>query len=313
MLLGLATGVACYRDGGTEPLADGVTRIFLTDAGFPFEAVSRVEVYVTEIEASTQADTSAGEGTWVRLADPHRAFDLLTLQRGTTALVGEVRLAPGDYRSVRIWIDGDSSLVVWKGGGEARIRWPSSGEFAVQARVDQSISVPPEGTQIVIDFDVGESFTNVLADPLHDFLFAPFLRAVDVAATGTLRGTVRGDLDGDGVPDPVGGAAIAVYRGDPGGPSSAWTLTATGRTDSSGGYVVGYLLAGSYIVRADAPASGVLGSLTASHVTIAAGQDVSLPLVLPNLSATSLDLTEASGTAAAPATPQSAEQSRSPR
>lgn len=309
MLLGVVAGVACYQDGGTGPLADGITRIYLTDAGFPFEAVSRVEVYVTEIAASTQADTTAGVGAWVRLAAPHRAFDLLALQHGTTALLGETQLAPGDYRAVRISIDGDSSRIVWAGGNEARVRWPGAGEFTVHARVDEAMAVPAEGTRIVIDFDVGMSFTNALADPLHDFLYVPFLRAVDVGATGTLRGTVRGDVDGDGVPDPVARAGVAVYRGAAADPPDTWSLVATGHTDGAGAFVVGFLLAGTYIVQADAPAGLTLGSLTAAHVRIAAGADVSLRLVLPRLVATSAHPTGA----AAPAAPQPAVHSRSPR
>ena len=306
MLLGLVAGTACYRDSGTGPLADGITRVFLTDAGLPFDAVSRVEVYVTAIAASTQADTAASSDAWVPLALSRRSFDLLALQRGATALVGQAQLPPGDYRAVRLSINGDSSRIVWKTGGDARIRWPAGGEFTVHARVDEPIAVPPEGVQIVIDFDAGESFTNAIADPLHDFLFVPFLRAVDREATGTLRGTVRGDVVGDGVAQPVAAAQIAVYRGDPADPQSAWTLTATGRTDDAGTFVVGFLLAGTYIVHATPPAPMTLGSLTAAHVIIVAGHDVSLPLVLPHLSASSPAPTDAEGTTFASATPQPA-------
>lgn len=312
MLLGFVAGVACYEDGGTEPLADGITRVFLTDAGFPFDAVSRVEVYVTEVAASTQ-DAGAGQGDWVRLAAPHRAFDLLALQHGTTALLGEAHLPPADYRAVRLTIDGDLSRVVWKGGGEARVRWPAEGEFPVHARVDEAMAVPVEGSRIVIDFDVGTSFTNALADPLHDFLFVPFLRAVDAGVTGTLRGTVRGDIDGDGIPDPVASAGVSVYRGAATEPPDTWTLVATGHTDGAGGFVVGFLLAGTYIVQADAPAGLTLGSQTAAHVRIAAGQDVSLPLVLPRIVATSPQPTGAEEPAIAPGGPQLADQSRSSR
>lgn len=313
MLLGFVAGVACYQDGGTEPLADGITRVFLTDAGFPFDAVSRVEVYVTEVAASTQEDPAAGQGDWVRLAAPHRTFDLLALQHGTTALLGEAHVPPADYRAVRLAIDGDASRVVWKGGGEARVRWPAEGEFTVHARVDEAMAVPIEGTRIVIDFDVGTSFTNAIADPLHDFLFVPFLRAVDAGATGTLRGTVRGDIDGDGLPEPVASAGVAVYRGAATEPPGTWILVATGHTDGAGAFVVGFLLAGTYIVQADAPAGTTLGSQTAAHVSIAAGQDVSLPLVLPRIAATSPQPTGADATAVAPGGPQPAAQSRSSR
>jgi len=307
LLLGVVAGAACYQDGGTGPAADGVTRVFLTDAGFPFDAVSHVEVYVTEIAASTQADTSAGAGGWLIIESPRRRFDLLALQQGTTTLLGEAQIPAGEYRAVRLAIDCDSSRILWKDGGEARVRWPVSGELALHAVVEEPLAVPEGGAQLVVDFDVGRSFTDRLADPLHDFVFLPVLRAVNAAATGTLRGTVRGDLDGDDTLEPVRDAAITVYRGDPAQPSGTWSVTATGHTGADGSYVVAFLLAGSYIVQAEAPAAALLAPLTVAHVSVAAGDDVSLPLVLTPVGGASPAIGGADGVRA----PQPLEQSRS--
>jgi len=259
----------------------------LTDAGFPLDAVSHVEVYVTEIAASTQADTSAGAGGWVSIESPRRRFDLLALQQGAATLLGEAHIPAGDYLAVRLAIDCDSSRILWKDGGEARVRWPVNGELALHALVEEPLAVPEGGAQLVIDFDAGRSFTNQLADPLHDFAFMPFLRAVNAAATGALRGTVHGDLDGDGTLEPVRDAAITVYRGDPAQPPETWSVTATGHTGVDGAFVVAFLLAGSYIVRAEAPAATLLAALTVAHVSVAAGDDVSLPLVLSPVGGTS--------------------------
>jgi len=303
----VVAGTACYQDGGTGPAADGITRVFLTDAGFPFDAVSHVEVYVTEIAASTQADTSAGAGGWFTIERPRRRFDLLALQQGTTTLLGEAQLPAGDYLAVRLGIDGDSSRILWKDGGEARVRWPVSGELALHALVEAPLAVPEAGARLVVDFDVGRSFTTQLADPLHDFLFMPVVRAVNASATGTLRGTVRGDLDGDGAPEPVRDAAITVYRGDPAEPPGTWTLTATSHTGADGAFVVAFLLAGAYIVQAEPPATALLASLTVAHVSVAAGDDVSLPLLLSPVGGAS----PAVGRAAGVRTPQPLEQSRS--
>jgi len=309
MLLGVMAGAGCYQDSGAGPAADGITRVFLTDAGFPFASVSRVEVYVTEIAASTRSDTAAGASGWTVIETPLRRFDLLALQQGTTTLLGAAQIPAGDYRAVRLSIDCDSSRIVWQGGREASVRWPVSGELALHALVEQPLAVSEGGAQLVIDFDVGRSFTNQLADPLHDFVFMPVIRAVNASATGNLRGTVRGDVHGDGAPERLPGAGITVFRGDPTQPPETWSVVATGHTDSSGVYVVAYLLAGGYIVLAEAPAAALLGSLTVSHVSVAPGQDVTLPLVLPALGGAS----PMPDRTVRRVTPRSVEQSRSAR
>src|SRR5438034_6974521 len=81
----------CYQDDSSgPPRGRPLVRVSLTDAPFPYDSVTSVNIYVVRIEASTQLDTSGG-GNWVLITEPRKTFDLLGLQQGATAFVGEGR------------------------------------------------------------------------------------------------------------------------------------------------------------------------------------------------------------------------------
>ena len=130
LLVAVAVGPACYEDERLGPFSgDGHTRVFLTDAPFPYDFVDRVEVYVVEIAASTQVDTMPGSQAWVSIATPRKRFDLVQLQQGTTVLLGEGDLPAGQYRAVRMTIDTDSSSITLANGSAAKVRWPVAGDL----------------------------------------------------------------------------------------------------------------------------------------------------------------------------------------
>jgi hypothetical protein len=247
-----------------------VATVLLTDAGFPFELVDRVEVYVSEIAASTDADTSDVQ-EWVPITRPKRAFDLLGLQQGKTALAGRGTLPVGSYRMVRVSLVGDSSHVIMHDGREAAVRWPVAGEFSLQAWVQEPVTVADTGAEIVIDIDVGRSFVNALGDPEHDFVFLAHLRAVNSAATGTLSGSVTGDADGDGTAEPLAYASVSVIKGDT-VTLAPWFVVATGHTTTQGAYRIGFLLPGTYLVQVDPPTAAALASEMRPAVIIERGQ-----------------------------------------
>ena len=91
--------------GPAGPGGDGRTAVFLTDAPFPFDRIARVDIHIAEIGLSPQADTSQGPPGWITVAQPDRVFNLLDLQNGTTALLGEADVPPGQYRAVRVTFD----------------------------------------------------------------------------------------------------------------------------------------------------------------------------------------------------------------
>ena len=272
-------GIGCYADESLEPLGARVSvSVLLTDAPFPYDFVDIVQVYVVEVAASTEIETTVGSGEWVTITRPRRRFDLLSLQQGNTSLMGEGELPPGEYLSVRMTIDGDSSSVTLANGERANVRWPNGGEIPLYALVEQPIVLSADAAQIVIDLDVGRSFVYGLADPLHDFAFIPALRAVNRDLTGTLTGTVFGDADADGVPEPIQNAVITVFSGTP---TDLW-VSATGRSSADGGYTVGFLLQGTYVVQVETPESSTLGSATILGVNIVAGAETTRSVTLPS-------------------------------
>ena len=267
-----AIGVACYQDDILDSLQIAPTRVLLTDAPFPFDSVSSVNIYVTRIEASAQFDT-IGAASWVEIAAPHRTFDLLTLQQGTTAFVGQGTINAGQYAAIRMTIDVDKSSIKYLDGSDAVVHWPGQGEITLYALVEEPLAVSPTGTEIVIDFDVGRSFLYRMFGN-RDFVFQTWLRAVNVAATGAIEGNVtRGD---GAVPQPVQNANVTVYDGA----SFSPYVVATGRTDAEGHYKIAFLRAGSYFVTFEEPDIPALTPIMVPIVTVTAGAVTPLSAVL---------------------------------
>ena len=272
-------GVACYQDDALHTAAIAPTKILLTDDPFPFDSVSSVNVFVTRIEASpidtALADRAAGRATWVEIAAPKRVFDLLTLQQGTTAFLGEGPLNAGRYTAIRMTIDVDASSITYSDGSPAVIVWPSPGhgELVLYAWVEQPLAVSGTGAEIVIDFDVGRSFQYRLFGN-RDFVFETRLRAVNVAATGAIEGSVtRGD---GAAPQPVQNANVTVYDGE----SFSPVVVATGRTDAQGHYKIAFLRAGSYLVTFEQPDIPALAPIMVPIVSVSAGAVTPLSAVL---------------------------------
>ena len=87
-----------------------------------------------------------------------------------------------------------------------------------------------------------------------EFVFTPWIRAVNEDATGAIVGSVRGAEGDEEVLKPVPNAIINVYRGDP-ALRSTWWVIATGRSDADGTFSIHYVSGGDYIVQADAPSA----------------------------------------------------------
>ena len=283
-LLG-SVAVACYQDDTLHPAAISPTRVLITDAPFPFDTVGSVNIYVSRIEATTGLDTTGTGGTWVTIATPNKAFDLLTLQQGTTAFVGEGTISAGKYAAIRMTIDVDRSSIQYLDGTTAVVHWPypETGEVPLYALVEEPLSVSAVGGVIVIDFDVGRSFLYNLTGN-RDFLMVPRLRAVNSAGTGSIVGVVTApDIEGN--PSPVKNANITVYGGDPSRSSLTWNVEATGRTDAAGNYKVAFLPDGKWIVRVEQPDLPGLDPVTIPDVIVTAGGTATLPVFLPRAGA----------------------------
>ena len=278
LVLTATAGVACYQDDALHAPAISPTKVFITDAPFPFDTVGSVNLYVTKIEACSCVDSQAGD--WVTIAAPNKSFDLLTLQQGTTAFVGESPINAGQYAAIRMTINVDQSSIKYKDGTNAVVHWSGSntGNIVLNTLIQKPLAVSATGSEIVIDFDVGSSFVYNLTGG-NDFLLLPHLRAVTSAGTGSIVGIVTQAKSGGFVP--VENADVTVYGGDPNRASSTWYTVATGHTNNTGDYYVGFLMAGTYIVSIEAPGSPWLATVTTPGIQVVAGAQDSVSVVLP--------------------------------
>jgi hypothetical protein len=284
VLLALAVALAC---GGDRPVTGGgaaSTRVLLTDAPFPYDSVAEVNVHIERIEANTSLDTTSASAGWVTVAAPARRFNLLSLQNGATALLGETALPASQYPAVRMTIDADRSDVVDVRGRRVAVTWPRRGTLLLHAHVQTPLDVGARTGSIVIDFDVGRSFL-CLTEPCGSTLtFIPWFRAVAAEATGTITGVVTASGG-----SAVANASVEVIPSEAVGDSadvpvgSAW---ATGRTDAQGRFTIAYVSPRTYHVRVTAPRGSGLGAVVRRTVEVTLGQTTTLTgLLLPKLGA----------------------------
>jgi len=227
--------------GPAGPPGDGKTAVLLTDAPFPFDRIARVDIHIAEIGLSPQADTSQGPPGWITVASPNRLFNLLELQNGATALLGEADVPPGQYRAVRVTFDPARSNMTDRDGGHPPIDWQAKGDTpTLFGLVEEAMAIDENGEDIVIDFDVGRSF---LPDDGEGFRFIPFLRAITRAGSGAIAGTL---LQAEGG-EPIPLAAVSVhYAFD--STSTLGPLVATSRSDAAGQFTASFLRPGRYAV-----------------------------------------------------------------
>jgi hypothetical protein len=280
----LLVGAGCYQDDTTTsftPDRRPLAKVLLTDAPFPYDSVASVNIHVVRIDANEDPDTTGG-GEWVRIAEPRKSFNLLELQQGTTAFVGEGELPAGQYRAIRMTIDTSLSSIVWSDGAKAPVNWQNfsgSNEMPLYALVESPVDVPTEGAEIVIDFDVGRSFLYAFYGT-REFIFTSQLRAINSAATGAIAGTVTTpSIEGE---QPVRSASVYVEFGGPCAcdPPNSRPVVATGRTDAAGYYKVAFVRAGTYMVRIEPPYP-FLETVVTSNVQVTAGATTTLPVSLP--------------------------------
>lgn len=266
----VAIASACSDSTPTTTPPNGATSVLLTDAPFPYDSVTRVDVYVERIEASTSTDTTRQSEGWVVIAEPRQVFNLLDLQNGQTALLGATKLPVAQYKALRMTLDTRKSSVTAI-NGPMGVDWGfSAGMPMLFAYVERAMEVGDGTGSIVIDFDVGRSFLCPGAFCTGTLLFSPVFRAVNSNATGSIAGVVRGQT-GAGA-EPVKNAAVTVFAGDPTRSRFEWRTVATGKTDAQGRYTIGYVLPATYIVHVDAPRGARLIGADVPNVTVTAKQ-----------------------------------------
>jgi len=241
--------------GGGEVLVErtGIINIAITDA--TVDVVTEVNVQFSGVTLKPQS----GDKIEV-LFDTPKNFDLLTLSGGMTAeLLPDTRVPAGSYNWIRLAVNAefdnvyDSYAIVPQGQVELRV--PGGSQSGLKL-VSGFTVTQNQSTNIVIDWDLRKALTDPAGQPgLH---LRPALRLTNMAAYGTLTGTVAEALVNDGsckndlAMDT--GNSVYVYAGvvdtpgDIGDPTNDPLTTAAVSQSESGTYVyeVNFLSVGEY-------------------------------------------------------------------
>lgn len=191
----LAGALACGSDSSVTSQGYGTLEIHLTDAPFPTDSVSRVDLFIVRVDGKQEesdsmqvargaSDDSANVDGWMTLATPRTKVELLGLRDGVSSMIGSATVAAGSYRSFRLVIDPSLSSVTLKNGtvltsnSSPSVAFPSAARSGIKIELDHPIAVAASSaTPLLVDFDVAQSFVlrgNSLAQ--NGLLFKPVIR-----------------------------------------------------------------------------------------------------------------------------------------
>jgi hypothetical protein len=280
--LGALGVAACSDSSGT---GTGLLTVRMTDAPFPFSDVARVDIFVVRVDARTAEPTDAeasdesNQNGWTTIATPNASFNLIDLANGRTSNLGAMTLATGTYNGFRLIIDPSKSSMTLNDGTQPAIQFPSAGHSGIKINLDQPISLTENGSVMTLDFDLGRSFVMRGINARNGFNFKPVIRAVAEDITGSATGSVHANsATGAAVPDAtveVLTAGSLITDADP------THIVASTSSDASGNFRFGFLLPGSYVVRATPPtASGFKPALLAGGLTITTGTETQNQIII---------------------------------
>lgn len=202
-------------------------------------------------------------GDAILITDEGGRFDLLDLQNGVTAELGELEVDPGEYHELRMIVDsayvGLADPYEFDDGTTERdLKVPSGSSSGIKVKLRAAdgdgdvdgVTIVPGETILVVDFDVYQNF-KTQGNPntpagLKGVLFTPTLRATVRNVAGSIAGTVTAAADDSPLP---GLTVRATLQGTPAGEDP---VEATAITQDDGTYVIRFLAPGTYDVTVDA-------------------------------------------------------------
>lgn len=230
MAAGLAGG--CTDEDRT---ARGAFVVRVSDAPYPFEAITSAQVLIDRVEVYVDADVD-GESAFYVLSEESHVVELMELRNGVTEVLVSADLPAGVVDQIRVRIPEGS--VTLTDGRTFDLRVPSGDTSGLKIFPQPPIAVGAEDTtEVLLDFDVSGSFRAIPASArraadIRSFHFHPVLRVANLSTSGAVSGLVReeGRIDGDaGGGRPVGGAEVEAVSGSDvahtsTGPDGRWTI-----------------------------------------------------------------------------------------
>lgn len=244
----------------------GKVAVYITDAPFPADMVEKVLVTVERVElrirggeCKTEEGETVGDGDpnggnknqykdyecdqgFVMVLDEPAEVDLMQLRNGIVDLLAEVELPVGKYDMIRLFIT--DALIVIDGEQSFPLKIPGGETGGLKIFLSEPLEVTEAGVaEVLLDVDLSRSFV-ALGNPknkkgITGFIFKPVIRAVRMAASGSIKGRVT-----DVANVPVVQALVTVLQeGEP---------VTTALTDDEGIFRVIGLPAGTYDLTIEA-------------------------------------------------------------
>lgn len=199
----------CDNNNTTEtPSGNGSIRMYLVDSPAEFNAVvicvARVEVH--------KAGNNESQGSWTVINNSVRYFNLLELQNGASAVLGDTSLPPGLYTQIRLVLL-DSNYV--KGGGiqdSTKLTIPSGLQTGL--KLNHSFEIESGNLyELYLDFNAAKS---IMVKGNGKYELKPIVRILPVVTSGTISGTVLPQDANPTIWTFVGQDSVATHTDDKG-------------------------------------------------------------------------------------------------
>ncbi|WP_069130481.1 DUF4382 domain-containing protein [Rhodohalobacter halophilus] len=161
----------------------GNLQVLLTDAPAQYE---EVWVDIQEVRVHRQGDADEEDNGWRTVNDQPVRINLLELTNGNYEILGETELEPGVYSQIRLILGDQNELVI--NGETHHLTTPSAQQSGLKLNVNAEI----EGGQnytLLLDFDASRSI--VKAGNSGKYILKPVIKAVNLAQTGAIGGTIE--------------------------------------------------------------------------------------------------------------------------
>lgn len=238
---------SCQQQG-TDLVEDSGNLILrLTDAPFPHNKVSEVNVTISAIKLEAEEATfpvSTSESGLSNLLESPVEVNLLQLTNGVTISLLNNEMHIGRYKKMYIYLKKVEITLSDETVFDMIPRADPVKGSEIMLPVDFTVS-PGLTTDLLLDFDVSRSFTPRMSPSANmgiaGFLFSPVLHLTDNLNTGSISGIVTSSLKNQ--ISRIHGAQVSVISAD--------TLVTTTFTDEAGMYTVLGLKPGNYRVEAE--------------------------------------------------------------
>lgn len=175
----LIVGGCSKEDVGGPNTGEGELRMYVVDSPAAYDEVN---IVVTRVDVhAAGSDSTSG---WVTVNDKPATYDLLKLQNGASAVLGDTKLSVGHYTQIRLLVGVGSNVVI--GGVQFALEVSSAMQSGLKLNHQFSIE---EGKlyELTLDFDAERS---IRLSGLVQYRLNPTIRIQSNATSGSVSGTV---------------------------------------------------------------------------------------------------------------------------